>query len=280
MIVTITPENFRTELLDASRQKTIAVFFYADQLPECLPMGQQLEQLIGLANPMVTLARVDVADPQLQSLAVQLGLQALPAVVIFKNGQPADALMGPQDPAAVENMLAKYLPKEDDTLFAEGQQLLQNGDAGAAYAVLKKAQQLAPQRYEITTALADACVKSARLDEAQILLESIPNVYQDSAYQQVKSALDLAQQASDSPEIRALEAQLTLEPENTQLKQDLAIQYSQAGRKQEALEMLFAILSRDLNFGEARKTYLDILATMGSDPLVSKYRKKLYTLLY
>jgi len=280
MIVTITPENFRTELLDASRQKTIAVFFYADQLPECQPMGQQLEQLIGLANPMVTLARVDVADPQLQSLAVQLGLQALPAVVIFKNGQPADALMGPQDPAAVENMLAKYLPKEDDTLFAEGQQLLQNGDAGAAYAVLKKAQQLAPQRYEITTALADACVKSARLDEAQILLESIPNVYQDSAYQQVKSALDLAQQASDSPEIRALEAQLALEPENTQLKQDLAIQYSQAGRKQEALDMLFAILSRDLNFGEARKTYLDILATMGSDPLVSKYRKKLYTLLY
>ena len=280
MIVTITPENFRTELLDASRQKTIAVFFYADQLPECQPMGQQLEQLIGLANPMVTLARVDVADPQLQSLAVQLGLQALPAVVIFKNGQPADALMGPQDPAALENMLAKYLPKEDDTLFAEGQQLLQNSDAGAAYAVLKKAQQLAPQRYEITTALADACVKSARLDEAQTLLESIPNVYQDSAYQQVKSALDLAQQASDSPEIRALEAQLALEPENTQLKQDLAIQYSQAGRKQEALDMLFTILSRDLNFGEARKTYLDILATMGSDPLVSKYRKKLYTLLY
>ena len=65
--------------------------------------------------------------------------------------------------------------------------------------------------------------------------------------------------SSDSPEIRALEAQLAAEPENTQLKQDLAIQYSQAGRKQEALDMLFTILSRDLNFGEAKKTYLDIL---------------------
>lgn len=280
MIVTITPENFRTELLEASRHKSVAVFFYADQIPECQPMGRQLEQLIGIANPLVTLARVDVADPQLQSLAVQLGLQALPAVVIFKNGQPADALMGPQDPMTIEEMLAKYLPKEDDTLFAEGQQLLASGDAGAAYAVLKKAQEIAPQRYEITTALADACVKSARLDEAETLLNSIPNVYQDSAYQQVKSALDLAQQASDSPEIRALETQLASEPDNTQLKQELAIQYSQAGRKQEALDMLFAILSRDLNFGEARKTYLDILATMGSDPLVSKYRKKLYTLLY
>lgn len=137
MIVTITPQNFHTELLEASRQKP-SPSFYADQLPECRPMGQQLEQLVGPANPAVTLAKVDVADPQLQSLAVQLGLQALPAVVIFKNGQPADALMGPQDPATVENMLSKYLPKEDDNLLAEGLQLLEKGDAGAAYAVLQK----------------------------------------------------------------------------------------------------------------------------------------------
>ncbi len=280
MIVTITPQNFHTELLEASRQKTVAVFFYADQLPECRPMGQQLEQLIGPANPAVTLAKVDVADPQLQSLAVQLGLQALPAVVIFKNGQPADALMGPQDPATVENMLSKYLPKEDDNLLAEGLQLLEKGDAGAAYTVLQKAQQIAPQRYEIQVALADACVKSARLDEAEILLNTIPGVYQDSAFQQVKSALDLAQQASDSPEIRALENQLAAGPENKQLKQELAIQYSQAGRKQEALDLLFTILQQELSFGDARKTYQDILATMGADPLVSKYRKKLYTLLY
>lgn len=280
MIVTITPQNFHTELLEASRQKTVAVFFYADQLPECRPMGQQLEQLIGPANPSITLAKVDVADPQLQSLAIQLGLQALPAVVIFKNGQPADALMGPQEATAIENLLTKYLPKEDDVLLAEGLDLLHNGDAGSAYAVLQKARQLAPQRYEIQVALADACIKSARLDEAETLLNAIPNVYQDSAYQQVKSALDLAQQAADSPEIRSLETQLAADPTNKQLQQDLAIQYSQAGRKQEALDLLFAILSKDLGFGEARKTYQDILATMGADPLVSQYRKKLYSLLY
>lgn len=68
----------------------------------------------------------------------------------------------------------------------------------------------------------DACVKSARLEDAQELLNAIPNVYQDSAYQQVKSAPDLAQQASDSPEIRALESPLAAEPENKQLQQELA----------------------------------------------------------
>ena len=280
MIVDITPQNFKTELLEASRQKTVAVFFYADQIPECLPMGQQLEHAIGTSNPHLTLAKVDVADPQLQSLAVQLGLQALPAIVIFMNGQPADALMGPQDPQAIDTLLQKYLPKPEELLFADALAALEANDAGKAFAFLSEAYQLAPQRYDIVGLYALACVQTARLDDAEALLNSIPEVYQDSYYQQAKSALDLAQQASDSPEIKALEAKLASEPDNKECQLELAIQYSQAGRKPEALDLLFILLKQDLSFGDARKTFQDILATMGTDPLVTQYRRKLYTLLY
>ena len=45
--------------------------------------------------------------------------------------------------------------------------------------------------------------------------------------------------------------------------------------------MLFEILKQDLNFGEAKKLYLDILATLPKgEPLASSYRRKLYSLLY
>ena len=64
------------------------------------------------------------------------------------------------------------------------------------------------------------------------------------------------------------------------LKQELAIQYSQSGRKEEALELLLGILRHDLSFGEAKKIYLDILATMAGDAAASRYRRQLYTLLY
>lgn len=280
MIVEITPQNFKTELLEASRQKTVAVFFYANQIPECQPIAQQLEQTIGSVNPHLTLAKVDVNDPQLQSLAVQLGLQALPAIVIFMNGQPADALQGPQDPTAIDALLQKYLPKPEEVLFADALTALENQDAGKAFTLLSEAYQLAPQRYDIVGLYALACVQTARLDDAEALLNSIPEVYQDSYYQQAKSALDLAQQASDSPEIKALEEKLALDPHNKECQLELAIQYSQAGRKPEALDLLFVLLKGDLSFGDARKTFQDILATMGADPLVSQYRRKLYALLY
>ena len=94
------------------------------------------------------------------------------------------------------------------------------------------------------------------------------------------AALELAEQAADSPEIQALESKLSQDPDNGLLKQELAIQYSQAGRKDEALELLLSVLRRDLAFGEAKKIYLDILATMAGEPTASHYRRQLYTLLY
>ena len=35
-----------------------------------------------------------------------------------------------------------------------------------------------------------------------------------------------------------------------------------------------------VSFGEAKKIYLDILATMAGDAAASRYRRQLYTLLY
>lgn len=280
MIVTITPQNFRTELIDASMQKPVAVYFYADELPECRAMTPQVEQLIGPNNPSITLAKVDVTDPTLQSLAVQLGLQALPALVLFRNGQPVDALMGPQEPGAIQAMLAAYLPREEDLLLDEARQQLADGQAQPAYRLLKQAQGLAPARSDIKLALARACLDTQHLEETAGLLDGIPMVDQDSTYHQLRSELDLAVQASDSPELKALETQLAQDPDNILLRQELAVQYSQAGRKQEALELLYVLLSRDLNQGDAKKIYLDILATLSGDPLAAQYRRKLYSLLY
>ncbi|MGL4777355.1 MAG: tetratricopeptide repeat protein, partial [Aeromonas veronii] len=76
------------------------------------------------------------------------------------------------------------------------------------------------------------------------------------------------------------EARHAEQPDDFALTQELAVQYNQAGRQEEALGLLLEILKRDLAFGDARKTYLDILATMGSTPAAQSYRRKLYSLLY
>jgi putative thioredoxin len=74
---------------------------------------------------------------------------------------------------------------------------------------------------------------------------------------------------------------LEKEPSSLELKQQLALALSQVNRNEEALELLFEILKVDMNFGEAKKFYLDIIANLpNGDVLAGKYRRKLYTLLY
>ena len=282
MIVDINPQNFHAELIDASMKKPVVIYFHAPQMPECQGMTPLVETLVGPANPAVTLAKVDMNDPQLQPLASQLGLRALPALVLFHQGRPDEQaiLEGPQDEATLRQYFAAFAPKEEELLLEKGQQALTEGQADVAYAHLTQAHRLAPERHDISLWLVQAALDLALLDEAQALLATIPMVAQDDHYQTLSSRLALALQASDSPELRALEQRHAETPDDGALTQELAVLYSQVGRQEEALALLFNILKRDMAFGDAKKIYLDILTTMGAHPAAQSYRRKLYSLLY
>lgn len=282
MIVDINPQNFHAELIDASMKKPVVIYFHAPQMPECQGMTPLVEILVGPANPAVTLAKVDMNDPQLQPLASQLGLRALPALVLFHQGRPDEQaiLEGPQDEATLRQYFAAFAPKEEELLLEKGQQALAEGQADVAHAHLTQAHRLAPERHDISLWLVQAALDLALLDEAQALLATIPMVAQDDHYQTLSSRLALALQASDSPELRALEQRHAETPDDDALTQELAVQYSQVGRQEEALALLFNILKRDMAFGDAKKIYLDILTTMGAHPAAQSYRRKLYSLLY
>ncbi|MEG0008401.1 MAG: tetratricopeptide repeat protein [Aeromonas sp.] len=282
MIVDINPQNFHAELIDASMKKPVVIYFHAPQMPECQGMTPLVEVLVGPANAQVTLAKVDMNDPQLQPLASQLGLRALPALVLFHQGRPDEQaiLEGPQDEATLRQYFAAFAPKEEELLLEQGKQALAEGQADVAHAHLSKAHQLVPNRHDISLWLIEAALDLNLLDEAQALLATIPMVAQEDHYQTLSSRLALALQATDSPELRALELRHAEQPDDGLLAQELAVQYSQVGRQEEALALLFSLLKRDMAFGDAKKIYLDILTTMGAHPVAQQYRRKLYSLLY
>ncbi|WP_349921475.1 tetratricopeptide repeat protein [Aeromonas veronii] len=282
MIVDINPQNFHAELIDASMKKPVVIYFHAPQMPECQDMTPLIESLVGPANAEVTLAKVDMNDPQLQPLASQLALRALPALVLFHQGRPDEQaiLEGPQDEATLRQYFSAFAPKEEELLLEQGKEALAADDAKTAHARLSKAHQLAPSRHDISLWLAQASLELNLLEEAQALLATVPMVAQDDHFQTLSSRLALALQASDSPELRALELRHSENPGDDTLSQELAVLYSQVGRQEEALALLFDILKRDMAFGDAKKTFLDILTTMGTHPVAQQYRRKLYSLLY
>ncbi|GHA23637.1 tetratricopeptide repeat protein [Oceanisphaera arctica] len=278
MIVDINVQNFQQALIEASTNKTVVIYFHAQAVPECQPMTPLLERLIGADNSHIDLAKVDVEDPQLQSLASQLGLRGLPAMVAFKDGQPVDVLEGPQDENGIKQFLQPYQPNEAELLLDQAKQML-GMDPQAAYGLLQQARAL-EDTATIRLCLAEAALALNKLEETKQLLATIGMADQDGQYQHILARLELAEEAADSPELRELEQKLVAEPDSLQLKEELAVLYFQSGRQEEALQLLTEVLQKDLAFGEARKHFLDMLTTMGADPVASRYRRKLYSMLY
>ncbi len=280
MIVNITPENFQTEVIENSLQKTIILLFYADTIPESTPVKQALERTIGVNNSHITLANVDATNPSLQTLAIQLGLQTLPAMVSFKDKRPVDIRVGPQTPQEIEEFIKQYQPNPCDLAIETAQKLLKEGYVEKAYMTLQSAHKDSPHHIELRLHLAQVCLQLKKIQQAETLLQQIPLAEQHSFFHSLIAELELAKQAAQSPELKALEEKFAQDPDNQSLKQELAVLYSQNGLKEQALDLLLSILKKDMEFGEAKKFYLDIIATMAEDPAAIPYKRAYYSLLY
>lgn len=274
----VTIENVR-ELLEQSFAQPVLFYFYSERSPACLNLGPVLQRIAQSYPDALTLAVVDC--DQEQQLAAHFGVRSVPTVLFIKEGQPVDGFAGEEPEQAILQRLSAFLPKPEDMLMQQVQPLLQQQNFAEAYPLLKQANELAAERVDIRLQLALVQVELGQLDAAEKALATVLMADQDAFYQSVKARLELAKQAADSPEIKALEQALATNPDNKELQQQLAVQYHQVQRSAEALAVLFEILKQDLNFGEAKKLYLDILATLPKgEPLASSYRRKLYSLLY
>jgi putative thioredoxin len=274
----VTVENVR-ELLELSFAQPVLFYFYSERSPACLNLGPVLQRIAQNYPDALTLAVVDC--DQEQQLAAHFGVRSVPTVLFIKEGQPVDGFAGEEPEQAILQRLSAFLPKPEDQLLQQAMPLLEQQNWTEAYPLLKQANELAVERVDIRLQLALVQVELGQLEAAEKALATVLMADQDAVYHSVKARLELAQQAADSPEVKALEQALVTDPDNKELQQQLAVQYHQVQRSAEALALLFEILKQDLNFGEAKKLYLDILATLPKgEPLASSYRRKLYSLLY
>lgn len=278
-IVNITLENFQQVILDTSKEKFVMVQFWADWSEPCTELTPVLAKLAKeYANDLV-LARVN-CDEQ-QEIVGQFGVRSLPTVMLVKDGQPIDGFAGVQPEQQIRELLDKHLPKAEDELFHQAMQFVSAGDYTQAFTLAKQAYDLNSDNVDIKFLLIDCYIELGQVNQAKELLAGIGLVDQDGRYQSLQGKIELAEQAADSPEIQTLQQALAQDPDNMELKVTLAVQLHQVRRSEEALELLFSVLNKDLNFAEAKKTTLEMInALADGDPLKSKYRRKIYSLLY
>jgi len=280
-IVNIDESNAMRFLIEESNVRPVVVDFWADWCGPCKTLMPILEKLAQEYAGAFLLAKVN-ADEQ-QNIAAQFGVRSLPTVMVIQNGQPVDGFAGAQSEAQVRELLQKYLPSPWAAALEEAARLMESGDQQSALALLRKAYDDSDQDLDIGLNLAHVLIQCNRFAEAETVLENIRFVDRDARYEQLMAELTLKQEASKSPETEALEAKLQADPDNLDLRVDLAVQYSVDGHHADALEQLMLVLktNRDHNNGATKKRMLDIIASLGKgDPIAVDYQRKLFGLLY
>ena len=280
-VVDIDQNNAQQYLIDESFNRPVVVDFWADWCAQCTQLMPLLEKLADEYAGAFLLAKIN-ADEQ-QGISQQLGVRSLPTVMVFKDGQPVDGFAGAQPETAVREMLQKHLPSPWDAKIAEATELLDQGDSSGALALLRAAWEESNKLLEITLAYAGALVEANRLDEAEEVLNEVRLVDREAVHEQLMAQIELKREAGKSPEIEALESELASDESNHAVRVRLAVQLTTGAHYRDALEHLLVVLraDRDWNNGEAKRLYLDTIASIGKgDPLAAEYQRKLFSILY
>lgn len=279
-IVNVDETNF-SEVIQAAAEIPVVFHFISPQDPISLNMEALFRQLLDEYPKQFLLAVVNCLEQPM--IARQFRIQAVPSSYFFANGQPVDALQGEISEQELRIRLATILPKEEELQFADALSFLEAEQFDLALPLLKQAWEKTDKKNsDFGLLYAETHLALKEIELAREILAQIPLQDRDSRWQGLQAQIALFEQAANSPEIQALQAEYDRH-KSVDVAVKLANQLHQVKRHEEALTLLFEWLQQDLNAGqgEIKTQFLAILAAMGSaDPLVGQFRRKLYSLLY
>lgn len=103
-------KDFQQDVLDSSRETPVVVDFWATWCGPCRAMAPHLDALAAQYDGKLRIVKVDVDHNQ--KSAVTYGIQSLPTMLVFKNGEVVDKLVGnPGTKGKIEEFVTRTLPK-------------------------------------------------------------------------------------------------------------------------------------------------------------------------
>ncbi|MEL7527602.1 MAG: thioredoxin, partial [Pseudomonadota bacterium] len=199
LIFDVTTQTFMADVLEASRHQPVLVDFWAPWCGPCKQLTPIIEAAVKAAGGTVKLAKMNIDDHP--EIAGQMGIQSIPAVVAFKDGQPVDGFMGAQQESQVKEFIEKLggpaPANQTDAYLEQGEALLAENDFPQAAQMFGAVMQMEPDNVKAISGLAQCYLGAEELDRAKQALELVPeDKRSDEAYTAAKAALDLAEQAA------------------------------------------------------------------------------------
>jgi putative thioredoxin len=285
LIKDTTTQTFVQDVIEESKRQPVLIDFWAPWCGPCKQLTPIIEKAVRAAKGKVKLVKMNIDEHP--AIPGQMGIQSIPAVIAFVNGQPADGFMGAQPEGQINafiEKLTKGVPGGDADLLAEAEAVLAEGDAAAAASIY--AELLAQDSASIPAlaGLARCYVVAGSLDQAKQTLAMVPEAKRgEAAVAAVQSMLDLAEQAQSVGPVAELEQKIAANPLDHQARYDLAIALNAKHARADAANHLLEIVKRDRKWNDdgARKQLLQFFeAWGGEDEATVEARKRLSTILF
>jgi len=286
LIKETTTQGFRADVLEASRTVPVLVDFWAPWCGPCRQLTPVLEKAVRNARGKVRLVKMNIDDhPQ---IAGQLGIQSIPAVIAFKNGQPLDGFMGAlpesQVNAFIERIAGPVGPSAADQALEAAAEALAKKDYSEAAGLYSAVLHAEPENLAALAGLARCFIALGELEQARGLFAGLtPQQEKDTAIAGARAALAVAEQAASLGQPADLSRRLESNPNDHQTRFDLALALNARGDRSGAVEQLLDIVRRDRTWNDeaARKQLLQFFEAWGpKDPAAIKGRQRLSSLLF
>ncbi len=102
-IVNVTDQNFATE----TNEGVVLVDFWAPWCGPCKMIAPVLEELDGELGDKAKIAKVDVDENQ--ETASKFGVMSIPTLLVLKNGEVVDQVVGFQPKEALAELVNKHI---------------------------------------------------------------------------------------------------------------------------------------------------------------------------
>ena len=286
LIKETTTQGFMKDVIEESKRQPVLIDFWAPWCGPCKQLTPVLEKVVKAAKGKVKLVKMNIDDHP--AIPGQMGIQSIPAVIAFVNGQPADGFMGAlpenQVTAFIERLTKGKVGGEAQDLMKEAEALLAEGDAQSAAQIYAQLIQEDDTNVGAVAGLARCYLAVGQLDKAKEALAKVPEAKRnDAAVAAARAALEVAEQANSVGPVGELENKVAANPLDHQARFDLAVALNAAGKRQEAVDQLIEVVRRDRKWNDdgARKQLVQFFEAWGpTDEATVSGRRRLSSILF
>jgi len=278
--IDVNEENFEAAVLARSMEVPVLVDFWAEWCGPCKVLGPVLEKLAGEYAGEFILAKVNVDENQ--QLAGAFGIQGIPAVKLFRDGDLASEFTGALPEPMLREFLSKFLPTAVDKEALAAAELEAAGKADEAKSAYQAILAAEPNHAQALLGLARLAMSTGDNDAARNYLDQI-SIVDDERKDADRLLARLDLQAGGAENESALREKIAADPNNLEARFELAQTLAGVENYEAALGEFLAIVKADRKFKDdgARKAMVQIFEVLGGeDPLTDKYRSELAAVLF